>query len=274
MYRKFKHSNCQDWLLKYKCLRNKITAKIRTAKKSFFKTLAYAAKDPKKFWSIIKSVQPRCTLHGPLTNGSVTVNSDLDKACMLNEFFASCFNPATTPISFPENTMCEDLDTLDCTSEEVAMYLKRIKRHSAPGPDGITAWMLSTFADEIGPSLATIFNHSISSGRLPSEWKHSNVVPIPKGSTKDDVRFYWPISYLPLISKVLERHLHNILLEQLSSKGLLCNEQFRFRMGRSAVIPLLMATHQWHRVLENRHEVACVFFITPGPSTPFLTTLC
>lgn len=26
------------------------------------------------------------------------------------------------------------------------------------------------------------------------------------------------------------------------------------------VIPLLMATHQWHRELDNRHEVACVFF--------------
>ena len=37
-----------------------------------------------------------------------------------------------------------DMDAIDCTTEEAVMYLKRIKCHSAPGPDGITAWMLST----------------------------------------------------------------------------------------------------------------------------------
>ena len=75
-------------------------------------------------------------------------------------------------------------------------------------------------------------------------------------STKDNVSSYRPISLLHLSSKVLEHHLHNILLEQLSSKD---DEQFGFRKGRSTVIPLLMATHQWHRALDNSHEVAYMY---------------
>ena len=86
LYRKFKRSNCLDWLSKYRSLRNKITVQIRSAKKSFFESLASAAKDPKKFWSTIKPVQPRYTLHGPLANDHITVTSDRDKVCMLNEF--------------------------------------------------------------------------------------------------------------------------------------------------------------------------------------------
>ena len=260
LYRKFKRSNSQDWLYKYRSFRNKVIYMIRSAKKSFFESLASASKDPKKFWSTIKSVQPKRTLHGPLTNGHTTTSNDHGKACMLNEFFSCCFNPATSSNSIPEITTSDNLDAIDCTPGEVVKYLKNIKCHSAPGHDGITAWMLSTFAEEIGPSLSTIFNLSISSGRLPSEWKLSNIVPIPKGSARNDVRSYRPISLLPLTSKVLERHLHNILLDHLSSKGLLSDNQFGFRKGNSTVIPLLLATHQWHKALDKRQDVACVFF--------------
>jgi len=36
--------------------------------------------------------------------------------------------------------------------------------------------------------------------------------------------------------------------------------QFGFREDRSTIIPLLIATHQWHLSLEKHHKVACAFF--------------
>ena len=50
--------------------------------------------------------------------------------------------------------------------------------------------MLRTFAEEAAPSIASLFNLSLSLGKLPNDWKCSNVVPIPKESNKSDVRFY------------------------------------------------------------------------------------
>ena len=71
---------------------------------------------------------------------------------------------------------------------------------------------------------------------------------------------YQPISRLPIISKCLESHIKQLQLEYLSSNNLLSNDQYGFHASGSTVIPLLLATHQWHSILENGKRVACVFF--------------
>ena len=181
---------------------------------------------------------------------------------MLNEFFASCFNPAFVPPSYSHPKALDNIspDSYDMVSNEVANLLKKTKLHSASGPDGISTWMLRTFADSGSPSIASLFNLSINCGKLPAKWKLSYIVPIPKESSRQDVRFYRPISLLPNISKCLERHIYRLLLEYLSSNQLLSEAQSGFHSGRSTVMPLLLATHQWRTALESHKQVACVFF--------------
>ena len=106
--------------------------------------------------------------------------------------------------------------------------LRSLKPHSASGPDEISVWMLRTFADDIAPSVSALFNVSIAQGLLPADWKLSNIVPFPKEPGKQDIHFFNPISLLPVVSKVLERHLHQFLLDCLNSKGLLTDAQFGF----------------------------------------------
>ena len=262
LYQKFKSTKCHDWLLKYRSLRNSIANKIRVAKRNFFEGLASTRCDPKKFWATIRKLKPRSsTISIALHNESSTATPDSDKANMLNEFLPPvstqrlCLPPTPTQRLW---TTCPD--SYDIVSNEVANLLKRTKPHSASGPDGISTWMLRTFADSVSPSIASLFNLSITCGKLPAEWKLSHIVPIPKGSSRQDVRFYRPISLLPTISKCLERHIYRLLLEYLSSNQLLSDAQFGFCSGRSTVMPLLLATHQWHTALESHKQVACVFF--------------
>ena len=125
--------------------------------------------------------------------------------------FASCCNQMLFPISYqiPSISTCRpELDEFDCVLEEVCILLKNIKNRSLAGPDGITAWMLQTFAEEAAPSVASLFNLSI---KIPADWTLSNIIPFHKDSSKHDVRSYKPISLLPIISKVLEKHLHHLL---------------------------------------------------------------
>ena len=124
----------------------------------------------------------------------------------------------------------------------------------------MSAWMLHTFADEIAPSLASLFNLSLKTGKLPDDWKVPNIVPIPKESNTKDARMYRPISLLSIISKTLERHVYQILLNHLNDNNALANNQFGFRPGRSTVTPLLLATHAWHTYMEKHYTVSCVFF--------------
>ena len=175
------------------------------------------------------------------------------------------------------------LPTLSFPSVQRVMklVLTSPRMRSTWSPHGITSWMLSTFADVIAPSLASLYNLSIYTGQIPTDWKLSNVVPIPKESNKNDVRLFRPISLLPVVSKVLERHLHQLLMNQLLSRNVLSDMQFGFRRDRSTIIPLLAATHQWHLSLEKHHKVACVFFnfakafesVFNLPSAPFKTII-
>ena len=53
----------------------------------------------------------------------------------------------------------------------------------------------------IAPSITKIFNASVVTGMIPSQWKRSLIVPIPKDSNASGPSNYRPIYLLPIISK-------------------------------------------------------------------------
>ena len=88
----------------------------------------------------------------------------------------------------------------------------------SPGHENIPALILKQCSTTITPSLCSLFNHSLKTGTLSSEWKSSNVTPVHK-KDKEPASNYRPISLLSLISKVLEccicqlfyGHVHEII---------------------------------------------------------------
>ena len=93
--------------------------------------------------------------------------------------------------------------------------------------------MLKHTAGTIAPFLTKLFNISIRLGQLPSHWKRSLILPIPKGSSTGSPSCYHPISLLPIISKVLD-----ILLNHLQSLNFISDKQWGFLDGRSTVTAL------------------------------------
>ena len=63
---------------------------------------------------------------------------------------------------------------------EVCQNLLTINASKACGPDNIPARVLKEFAQLFAEPVTTFFNSSISSGTVPSIWKDSNIIPIPK----------------------------------------------------------------------------------------------
>ena len=127
------------------------------------------------------------------------------------------------------------------------------------GPDGISTWMLRTFADSVSPSIASLFNLSTvgscqPSGSSPTLFQSLKSHPNKMFASTDLSPF------CPPSANAWKGHIYRLLLEYLSSNQLLSDAQFGFRSGRSTVMPLLLATHQWHTTLESHKQVACVFF--------------
>ncbi|CAB3995716.1 Hypothetical predicted protein [Paramuricea clavata] len=149
------------------------------------------------------------------------------------------------------------ISDLTLTEGEVRYVLRNLDEEKATGPDKIPAVLLKNCAASIAPSLCELFNKSLSSGQLPSEWKLSNVCPIPKESPLHEVSNYRPISLLSLVSKVFERCIYNRLIDHISSK---LNElQYGFQRGKFTTSQLLHVLHNIHKMLEKRCQVDTIY---------------
>ena len=192
------------WWIKYKTLRNDIVSKLRTAKTSF-SNLATVRSEPKKFWAIIRSLKPHITSTEVFTDGLSTASTPMEKANMLNTRAASIqlLCPQTTA---PCQILRVSLSILIAQLMESLTYGREPK---SIRPRDQMEYLHGCFTllllHELAPSIASLFNLSMKTGKLPDEWKLANVIPIPKNSHIHDVRSCHPISLLSIITKTLER---------------------------------------------------------------------
>ena len=89
------------------------------------------------------------------------------------------------------------------------------------------------------------YNLSITSNTFPSSWKVARVSPPYKKNNKDNPSNFRPISILPILSKLLERHVANHLFEFLNSPGLLATKQSGFRPKHSCETALHPMVDDW-----------------------------
>ena len=120
--------------------------------------------------------------------------------------------------------------------------------------------MLKYTALSIAPSLSKLFNLSIRTGCCPDDWKIARIVPIPKADEMSSPMNYRPISILPIVSKVLERHISSIIMDHLEQVAPISPNQWGFMPGRSTTSALLSITNNCLQTLDMGHEVCIVFF--------------
>ena len=146
--------------------------------------LHYFDKDFQRTWSIIRegvveSKKPQfhhlSTRWNPATT-KLYYSTRTSTSVLINQFLLN-------PSDFPEE--------LSCTEDEV---LELLDCNKSTGPDDISARVLKATASSIAPSLARLFNLSLTSGCFPDSWKLVRVVPIPKSTDSSSPSNYRPIS--------------------------------------------------------------------------------
>lgn len=83
-----------------------------------------------------------------------------------------------------------------------------LKPNKAPGIDGVSINELRRHFDLLRHVLLSLLNNVILSGIMPIQMKTAVVTPLFKGGARKNIEHYRPISILPCISKVLEKHLY------------------------------------------------------------------
>ena len=263
MFQRAKRSRNPSHLDKYKRMRNRVTAMLRAAKNNYFNSITSASS--KRFWKMVKLVNKKQELIPTLTEDEAIAATDKEKSDMLNTYFAKCWNHSEPPLSSTFGYVRTDHrdicpDELLCTPDEIVDIISSLDPSKANGLDGISVRMLKATSSSIAPSLSKLFNLSISHGHFPKLWKQARVVPVPKSTKKSSPSGYRPISLLSILSKILEKHIHSLITNHLHENHPLSDMQWGFQKGKSTVTALLSATHDWLMHLEQKREIACVFF--------------
>ena len=129
------------------------------------------------------------------------------------------------------------------TSEEkVFKIMEKIEISKAAGIGKLSGRFLKDGAEILSKPISEICNLSISHGIYPNACKVAKLEPIFKKGKKVDPSIYRPISLLPLISKIIEKVVHDQTNEFLSDNKILYNYQSEFRTNHSINLCLSFLT--------------------------------
>ena len=128
------------------------------------------------------------------------------------------------------------------------------------GLDGITPKILKSSAETVCPTLLEIVNISLKIGQFPDDLKIAKLLPFHKGGAKDDPSNYRPISILPGISKLIEKHITKHLFGFLNKHKLLHKSQSGFRKHHSCNTALINLVDKWLNAVDKGAIIGAIFF--------------
>ena len=261
--RNYRKNKTAERKLKLRTLCQKIKYAIRAKHKIYLAKIEASFKEkPKIFWKYHKAILNfRSALNPVITFNNHIAKSPREKAELFNTYFCSVFRPTKTTVNPEVSTSLPltstQLSDITISEEDVVQHLSILDPSKATGPDGIPGRVLKECSSVIAPSLCSLFNHSLHSGTVPSEWKSANVTPVHKKDKKEPATNYRPISLLSIISKVLERCVCNRFYDHV--REMINKAQHGFLHGRSCVTQLLSTLHHIGQLLDRNIQTDVLF---------------
>ena len=178
----------------------------------------------------------------PLRKDGLLKNDTYTKSNILNQQFHKQFTPVTdTPIHDKGPSPFYHMKDINIQVNGVEKLLGNINPPKSKGPDEIHGRVLKECRNIIVPILTIIFQNSLLSGTIPSDWKHANVCPVFKKGDKHDPKIYRPISLTCICCKLCEHIIASSLMKHLedSNTCILYDLQHGFQSSRSCETQLI-----------------------------------
>ncbi len=176
---------------------------VRAAKRRYRKRIEshFQLLDSRRMWQGLKTI---CSSG---KNSSAEVRADPLLAEELNTFYGrfECNGGATLPISTSGSSRQSSDHVFTLSEDEVRRELRRVNVRKAAGPDGITGRVLRSCADQLAGLFTSIFNESLATSVVPTSFKKSVIIPVPKNSKPSCLNDYRPVALTSTVMKVFER---------------------------------------------------------------------
>ena len=128
-------------------------------------------------------------------------------------------------------------------TDGVEKLLRNLSPHKASGPDSLPNTILKNCAAELAPIISDIFQQSLDTGSLPSDWRNANISPVFKKGNKHTASNYRPVSLTSVCCKILEHIICSSILKHLEKYSILTPLQHGFRSGHSCESQLIVTMH-------------------------------
>ena len=260
----------------FKYWRNKVANMIRKAKQEKYQTYIETNKGkPGSIYKLFQEVGAGKDCRNQSEIGSVNTEEGSytedpsEIANMFNDFFVNAASKLKEPIN-PSNhdklkEFCNGKISNDTTfeipsvnKEKVLKYLSNVDISKATGTDNIGPRLLKLAAPCIAEGITFICNSSIRSSCFPDKWKEAKVSPLHKSGPLEEINNYRPISILPVLSKVLERHVSDSLTMYLNENDLLHKTQSGFRSHHSCETALNHMIDSWLNAIDDGNMIGVV----------------
>ena len=211
----------------------------------------------KPFWNFIKSRKQDNTGVSPLKVRGQLVSDSPGKARLLLQQFKSVFTQDTYTTLPPVNSPpVEQIEQIKITTPGVAKLLRNLNPAQAPGPDNIPNQVLKTCADQIAQALCCIYQKSLDTGTLPTDWLEANISCVFKKGDRHQPEYYRPISLTSVPCKILEHIICHHIHLHLESNNILTHLSHGFRSGYSCESQLLTTTHDLLNSFDQKKQIA------------------
>ena len=127
------------------------------------------------------------------------------------------------------------------SAADVTKSFKQVSIHKVTGPDRLPECVLQACADQLASIFTDIFNLSLSESVIPTRFKQTTLVPVPKNTKVTCLNDYQPVELTSVVMKCFERlimaHSNTIIPETLDPL------QFAYRPNRSTDDAISIALH-------------------------------
>ena len=250
---KFKKSRSHSDNENYKKSRNKVQRMIKDKKKNFvIGKLNDNIGKPKELWKSLKSLglpsKKSSSATICLEKDGILSFDPKTNAEIFKDFYSNLANNLVKKLPTPPNKYGKtavnnyykklnlrgkNFSFAPVAPATILKLLKQLNPAKSAGIDNLTGKFLKEGAPVLASPITDLVNLSISLSLFPDDCKIAKLKPIYKKEAKTKPKNYRPISLLPLLSKIIERIIHNQTQEFLDKNNILYKYQSGFRKHHS-----------------------------------------
>ena len=193
--------------------------------------------NPKRMWKAVNKVLNRDTNSvgvSSIDTEGRTLTKEKDIAEALNQHFVTVGPKLAEKLESKNDD--DPLIKINAQTKKLKFKLiyvlnaiSKLKNGKAPGPDKISTRLVKDSGDFVWKPLTMLYNSSLETGVFPDVWILASVTPIFKAGPRNDANNYRPISVIAIFSSILEKIVHDQMLEFL--QPVFTKNQAAFRTG-------------------------------------------